>query len=81
MFRFASLALCAVLGAAAVAHSSPVQARPLVAVGIGLPAAAVVPPFVAYAPPYLYPAYVPLGYRYAYRHRWGYWYGPPYIRR
>jgi hypothetical protein len=80
MYRFASVALTAALGLAAVAESVPAEAHPYISVGIGLPGVAVVGPF-AYGPAYYGPYYYERG-RYwrhdfdrdrdRFPHRWGY---------
>jgi hypothetical protein len=72
MFKLASVALSAGLGVVSVAHSLPAEAHPYVSVGIGLPAVAVVEPYVvtpAYYGPNYYYAHGPYWYR-GYERRW-----------
>jgi hypothetical protein len=94
MYKFASVALSAVLGVAGVASSATAEAHPYVSVGIGLPGIAVVEPFGYYRPypihyahgPYWRPGYVRYGYGYGYGYKHGYgyehgrYYGHPYRR-
>lgn len=80
MFKLATVAMTAAIGAAGVAASVPAEAHPYVSVGVGLPEVFVGP--VAYAPRYYAPyAYVhgPEGHywhrdydhgRYDFHHHW-----------
>ena len=77
MVKLASLALTAVIGAAALVGSNSANAG--VVVGIGLPGVAVVTPGPYYygypysvGAPYYYGPYVGLGYGYPYGYRYGY---------